>query len=177
MDGLSSGYEVTVCPTRHIWGDTRKPGGDNPPFGLKELSMKKLFVVFSVCFFLLLALAFSGRTVLAASMSNTFYGKYENVKKTVYAPNDRHTYGDTYDRGYRNRSWYGRTTVPAGYWVYAYPYWYVYSNKSPSYDRMNNRHNNDRHNNDRNNNSRRNYNHGMNYDQGRNWSWSWGWSQ
>jgi hypothetical protein len=173
MDDLSSGYEVTINPTRHIWGSARKPGGANIHLGLKEIRMKKSFVAFLVCSFMLLALAFTVPTVFAG-MSNTFNGKYENIKKTVYAPKDRHTYGDSYDRGYRNRSWYGRTAVPAGYWVYSYPYWYVYANTSPSYNRNNNRHDN-RHDNqydDRNNNDR-NSNHDRNYDERRSFIWTW----
>jgi hypothetical protein len=153
-----------------IHGNREEP---TPPFGLKELSMRESSVaVFFICSFLLLAITFSSSTVFAASMGGPYNGKYTDMRNTFYAPNDRRTYGDSYDRGYRDSSRYGRTDVPAGYWVYSYPYWYVYSKKSPSYGGMNNRHNNDR-----NNNSRRNYNHGMDYDQGRNWNWSWGWSQ
>jgi hypothetical protein len=160
------GYQVIAYPTRYIWGSKRESGGANAPLGLKERTMKKLLVVFLVCSFLLLALAFSGRTVFATGIDGPSKGKYENVRKTVYAPNDRRTYGTTYDRGYRNRSWYGRTAVPAGYWVYSYPYWYVYANTSPSYDRKNNRHDN------RNNNHRNSY-HDRNYDERRGFSWTW----
>jgi len=140
--------------------------------------MKKLLVVFFVCFFLLLALAFTGSTAVAAGKDGPSKGKYETVRKTIYAPRDRHTYGNTYDRGYRNRSWYGRTAVPAGYWVYSYPYWYVYANTSPAYDRNNSRNNdwnNDRNNdrnNNRNNNHRNSY-HDRNYDERRGFSWTW----
>jgi len=136
--------------------------------------MKKLLVVFFVCFFLLLALAFTGSTAVAAGKDGPSKGKYETVRKTIYAPRDRHTYGNTYDRGYRNKSWYGRTAVPAGYWVYAYHYWYVYADKSRSSDRDNNRRDNRRDNryNDRNNNDRNSY-HDRNYDERRSFNWTW----
>ncbi len=77
-----------------------------------------------------------GYTGNGGNGDNTGYGgclgdKYRTVKKTIYAPGDRHKYGETYERGYRTTSTYGNThNIPAGYWVYCAPYWYVYGEKA-----------------------------------------------
>jgi hypothetical protein len=57
--------------------------------------------------------------------------KYKTILKTFSAPADRDTYGELYDRGLRTSTTYGRNrNLPTGYWVYSYPYWYIWKTKS-----------------------------------------------
>ena len=59
------------------------------------------------------------------------HGKYETILKTFSTPADKDRYGDLYDLGYQNRTTYGTNrNLPAGYWVYAYPYWYIWKTKA-----------------------------------------------
>ena len=61
-------------------------------------------------------------------------GKYENVLKTLYIPDDKDRFGNLYDWGYRNVSTYsGNKNLPKGYWVYAYPYWYIWEREAKTY--------------------------------------------
>jgi hypothetical protein len=58
------------------------------------------------------------------------YGKYYDLLKEIYAPFDIFIYGDYYDRGYsKQKSYAGETNIPAGYWVYSSPNWYVWEHK------------------------------------------------
>ncbi len=57
--------------------------------------------------------------------------KYKTILKTFSAPADRDTYGELYDWGLRTSTTYGRNrNLPTGYWVYSYPYWYIWKTKS-----------------------------------------------
>ncbi|GEM_PF-480263 len=74
-----------------------------------------------------------------ASINN----KYSRLLKTVYAPNDRYSFRDLYEWGYRTISSYKESyNLPRGYWVYSFPYWYIWesesgysSNDEPSIDK------------------------------------------
>jgi hypothetical protein len=58
-------------------------------------------------------------------------GKYRGLLKTLNVPNDRNSYRDLYEGGYRNTSSYsGNYNIPGGYWVYSYPYWYIWESKT-----------------------------------------------
>jgi hypothetical protein len=58
-------------------------------------------------------------------------GKYDTILKTFSVPADRDRYGDLYDLGYQDTKTYGTSrNLPAGYWVYAYPYWYIWKTKA-----------------------------------------------
>lgn len=60
-------------------------------------------------------------------------GKYSVLLKTLYVPNDRYTYNDYYEAGYSTDSYYtGHSNLPPGYWVYLYPYWYIWRDVSES---------------------------------------------
>jgi hypothetical protein len=56
-------------------------------------------------------------------------GKYEMLLRQIYAPADREKYSDFYDLG-RNKlkdvAGPLFKDVPDGYWVYVYPYWYIW---------------------------------------------------
>ena len=58
-------------------------------------------------------------------------GKYTNLQRTVYAPNDRSYAGVFNDWGYwSGTSYLGETQLPPGYWVYVEPNWYIWKDKS-----------------------------------------------
>jgi hypothetical protein len=58
-------------------------------------------------------------------------GKYRGLLKTLNVPNDSHSYRDLYEGGYRTTSSYrGNYNLPKGYWVYIYPYWYIWESKT-----------------------------------------------
>ncbi|MEM9154892.1 MAG: hypothetical protein AAGB13_07600 [Cyanobacteria bacterium P01_F01_bin.33] len=71
----------------------------------------------------------AARTPAALSLPRTASAnsKYANLAQVLYCPSDRQTYGDVNDYGYWNGgSWCGQVGM-AGYWVYTYPNWYVWS--------------------------------------------------
>jgi hypothetical protein len=54
-------------------------------------------------------------------------GKYRNLLTKVAAPGDRASYKDFSDYGwYSGTAYKGRKKLPQGYWVYVYPYWYIW---------------------------------------------------
>jgi hypothetical protein len=54
-------------------------------------------------------------------------GKYGRLLRRFKAPQDRQSYTEFRDYGfYQACDWSGHTGIPAGYWVYCYPYWYVW---------------------------------------------------
>jgi hypothetical protein len=54
-------------------------------------------------------------------------GKYAKLLKRIKVPADKATYRDFTDFGfYQATDWAGYTNLPAGYWVYVYPYWYIW---------------------------------------------------
>jgi hypothetical protein len=56
-------------------------------------------------------------------------GKYYNLLMTLNVPQDQASYGNFYDWGYyTGTSYAGYNNIPAGYWVYVYPNWYVWGN-------------------------------------------------
>jgi hypothetical protein len=64
----------------------------------------------------------------------SFRGKYETILDTFSVPDDKDRYGDLYDLGYQDRTTYGTNrNLPAGYWVYAYPYWYIWEEMKGSH--------------------------------------------
>lgn len=62
-------------------------------------------------------------------------GKYVKLLRRLKAPQDRQSYSDFRDYGYYQAcDWNGFTNIPAGYWVYSYPYWYVWREQAPRAD-------------------------------------------
>ncbi len=54
-------------------------------------------------------------------------GRYRTLLRKINVPADRETYGDFYDYGYWTGTAYaGQTDLPAGYWVYLAPDWYIF---------------------------------------------------
>jgi hypothetical protein len=58
------------------------------------------------------------------------HGKFTNLKQVITCHKDRAQYGDYYVSGYwKGGKWCG-TRAASGYWVWAYPKWYVWANKT-----------------------------------------------
>jgi hypothetical protein len=54
-------------------------------------------------------------------------GKYGRLLRKITVPQDWETYGDFTDFGhYQATDWAGYKNIPAGYWVYVYPHWYIW---------------------------------------------------
>jgi len=54
-------------------------------------------------------------------------GKYSKLLRRLKIPADRQSYSEFRDYGlYQACDWAGYTNIPAGYWVYVYPYWYIW---------------------------------------------------
>jgi hypothetical protein len=64
----------------------------------------------------------------AASPSSA-NGKYSNLIQKLHCPSDQKRYGKYRDYGYwGGGAWCGQKGQP-GYWVWVYPFWYVWSDK------------------------------------------------
>ncbi len=58
-------------------------------------------------------------------------GKYTKLLKKISVPGDRAAYTDFNDWGYwTGNSWAGYANLPAGYWVYVYPHWYIWGQRN-----------------------------------------------
>ena len=71
-----------------------------------------------------------------ANKTPSVNGKYKTQLAKLYVPRDCATYGSFSDYGFSSTSSYaGRNNLPGGYWVYHYPYWYIWqstkTNKKP----------------------------------------------
>lgn len=57
-------------------------------------------------------------------------GEFTRLLAVIHVPNDTNAYGDFSDYGlYHGSEWAGYTGLPQGYWVYAYPHWYIWDAK------------------------------------------------
>ncbi len=53
--------------------------------------------------------------------------KYQKLLRRIRVPQDQKHYTDFSDYGYYDGTeWAGFTDLPPGYWVYVYPYWYIW---------------------------------------------------
>lgn len=58
-------------------------------------------------------------------------GKYKNKLLTIHMPEDKERYGNCTDYGWWSGTKYKDSkNLPAGFWVYEYPYWYIYKSKT-----------------------------------------------
>jgi hypothetical protein len=54
-------------------------------------------------------------------------GKYQKLLRRIRVPRDKQSYGEFHDYGhYEGSEWAGFTELPAGYWVYLAPHWYIW---------------------------------------------------
>jgi len=69
----------------------------------------------------------SGSATAQSRCTPNWSGKYSGYVLKMYVPEDLRQYGRCNDYGRWNGSAYKGRTVPTGsYWVYVYPYWYVW---------------------------------------------------
>jgi hypothetical protein len=53
--------------------------------------------------------------------------KYAKLLRKIKVPQDRQSYGDFRDYGhYQATDYYEHKMIPAGYWVYVHPHWYIW---------------------------------------------------
>lgn len=58
------------------------------------------------------------------------YGSYSGLRKRLYVPGDKSSYGAYKNYGSSSTSSYrGYKGLPSGYWVYVAPYWYIWGSK------------------------------------------------
>jgi hypothetical protein len=54
-------------------------------------------------------------------------GRYAKLLRKIHVPQDRNSYGDYHEFGhYQATDWQGHKNIPAGYWVYVFPNWYIW---------------------------------------------------
>jgi hypothetical protein len=54
-------------------------------------------------------------------------GKYRKLLRRIKVEDDKQAYGEFNDYGrYTATSYAGYNDLPAGYWVYVYPHWYIW---------------------------------------------------
>lgn len=59
------------------------------------------------------------------------HGKYRRLLRVISVPADRPSYTDFNDWGYyTGTEWSGHKNLPAGHWVYVYPRWYIWGDKT-----------------------------------------------
>ncbi len=64
---------------------------------------------------------------VAAPAARVAQNQYKTLLKTLEVPDDRTRYGDFYNYGYwSGTSYAGHDDLPAGYWVYLSPNWYIF---------------------------------------------------
>ncbi len=60
-------------------------------------------------------------------------GKYAMLLAQIEVPGDQVKYGDFNELGFASMTeWAGFKDLPAGYWVYASPYWYIWRDMAPA---------------------------------------------
>lgn len=75
--------------------------------------------------------AVPGGPAIPPAASSTPRSQYRTLLKQIEVPEDRKTYGDFCDFGYWTGNTYaGHNDLPAGYWVYLAPNWYIYQKDS-----------------------------------------------
>jgi len=67
-----------------------------------------------------------------AGTSANANGKYRVLVRRLHVPLDCASYGSFRDFGaYAATSYAGHANLPAGYWVYRFPYWYLWQSLRP----------------------------------------------
>jgi len=57
--------------------------------------------------------------------------QYSNLRRILLLPEDKDFYGRFYDYGYwTGTEWHGYKDLPPGYWVYVYPYWFIWGEET-----------------------------------------------
>lgn len=57
------------------------------------------------------------------------HGKYRGLLRVIHVPQDLANYQRFHEWGQWNGTeWGGHRNLPAGFWVYVYPHWYIWEN-------------------------------------------------
>ena len=92
--------------------------------------MKRYFVFSLLLLLALSALASAGLEFVAPPEASVG-GKYSGLLRVVPAPGDEAKFGKFSDRGHHNTSSLaGQDNLPAGYWVYLAPNWYIWKQQT-----------------------------------------------
>jgi hypothetical protein len=63
----------------------------------------------------------------AAAIKASVNGKYRKLLRRIHVPQDKANYTEFRDYGqYQATDYAGHQNIPAGYWVYVYPHWYIW---------------------------------------------------
>jgi hypothetical protein len=63
----------------------------------------------------------------AAAIKASVNGKYGKLLRRIHVPRDKANYTEFRDYGqYQATDYAGHQNIPAGYWVYVYPHWYIW---------------------------------------------------
>jgi hypothetical protein len=58
-------------------------------------------------------------------------GKYAMLLRQIRVPDDAAVYGEIHDYGpWDGREWRGHQDLPPGHWVYVYPHWYIWRDRT-----------------------------------------------
>lgn len=112
--------------------------------GLQRLSQPLKAAL--LCFYIAACLSASTHAVQALPILNSaakaaphrasYHGKYHTLIQKIHCPaeraNDEAEYGTYADAGYFETVAYCGQVIPAGYWVYDAPYWYLWAKKDLS---------------------------------------------
>ncbi len=82
-----------------------------------------------------------GRRSLTLQQRITAEGRYYTILRKLYVPQDKgdicnqshymeYGYWD-YDYRLKEKYYKGHRNIPAGFWVYVYPFWYVWKDQKP----------------------------------------------
>src|SRR5688572_30057320 len=94
--------------------------------------MKRSIMLGFVVLMTLAAVAAAGLEVVAPPEASAG-GKYSGLLRVVPAPGDEATHGKFREAGYSHTpSWAGQDNLPAGYWVYVAPNWYIWQKQTVS---------------------------------------------
>jgi HEAT repeat protein len=75
----------------------------------------------------LLAIDPENQALARAVPKNAKGDKYQRLLRRIRVPQDQKEFSDFNDYGYWDGTeWAGFTDLPMGYWVYLYPYWYIW---------------------------------------------------
>jgi hypothetical protein len=121
-----------------IFRSRERLGGDSQ----KEMNMRNrvgwlaLLSVLVVAGVLLNGLRMGAAPAPPANLEDTFKkaqvdGKYRMLLRQIKVDKDAETYQEFKDLGFRDRREYaGHKDLPAGHWVYAAPYWYIWRDRT-----------------------------------------------
>lgn len=103
---------------------------------MNYLKLKSLLCVLAGLSLFLTNVSPSAAQPKQVSSKASVFGKYYNLERKLHVPQDKETFTDFCDWGFDHPfdSYQGHPNVPAGYWVYLYPDWYIWRDLDISRD-------------------------------------------